>query len=130
MASGSRTWECKILLQYGCAYYTGNGVERDETKANHYWELAAIGGDGDARHNLGNAGTRTGNVHRACKHFIIAAGGGMKESLSTIQEMFKKGVATKDDYTQALRAYQSYLGEIKSAQRDEAAAAVENYNYY
>ena len=44
--------------------------------------------------------------------------------------MFKTGVATKDDYTQALRAYQAYLGEIKSVQRNEAAAADEEFKYY
>ena len=38
-----------------------------------------------------------------------------------IQEMCKNGVAKKEDYTQALRAYQAYLGEIKNPHRDEAA---------
>ena len=40
------------------------------------------------------------------------------------------GHATKDDYTKALRAYQAYLVEIKSTQRDKAAAASANYRYY
>ena len=62
---------------------------------------------------------------------MIAAGGGMKQSLSAIQEMFKNGDATKEDYTQALRAYQEYLDEIKSPQRDEAATfSSEEYKYY
>ena len=61
---------------------------------------------------------------------MISAGGGMKESLSAIQEIFKIGVATKDDYTKALRVYQAYLGEIKSVQRDEAAAFDDRYKYY
>ena len=39
------------------------------------------------------------------------------------------GDATKDDYTKALRSYQAYLVEIKSAQRDQATAADENYKY-
>ena len=38
--------------------------------------------------------------------------------------------ATKDDYTQALRAYQAYVVEIKSPQRDEAAAFNDAYKYY
>ena len=33
------------------------------------------------------------------------------------------------DYTKALSAYQTYLGEIKSAQRDEAATADDFYKY-
>ena len=36
----------------GCAYSNGNGAEIDEKKANHYYKLAAIGGDVTSRHNL------------------------------------------------------------------------------
>ena len=42
-----------------------------------------------------------------------------------------KGDATKDDYGKALRAYQACLNEIKSPQRDEAAAFdAERYKCY
>ena len=112
------------------AYRNGNGVRRDEDKAKHYYELAAIGGDVDARCNLGFDERHAGNYDRALKHFLLAAGGGVKQSLSAIQKMFKEGDATKKDYTKALRAYQAYLGDVKSAQRDEAAAAVEEFKYY
>ena len=106
-------------------------MERDEKKANYYYELAAMGGDTDARHNLGVYEYNKGNMKRTLRHYMIAAGGGEKESLGAIQEMFKTGVATKEDYTKALRAYQAYLGEIKSSQRNEAAAAYsEEYKYY
>jgi len=44
--------------------------------------------------------------------------------------MYLIGYATKDDYTKALQSYQEYLGEIKSCQRDKAAAAHERYRYY
>ena len=111
----------------GCSYDYGRGVERDIKNANHYYELAAIGGHMGSRHNLGCCETDAGN---ALKHFMIAAGSGEKASLSAILEIFKRGVATKEDYTQALRAYQAYLGEIKSVQRDEAATFDENYKYY
>ena len=114
----------------GTAYRHGNGGERDEKKANHYYELAAMGGDVDARHNIGCSEYQAGTYNRALKHFMLAAGCGSKESLSAIQEMLKKGVATKEDYTQALRAYQAYLGEIKSVQRNEAAAFNDGYKYY
>ena len=43
---------------------------------------------------------------------------------------YKYGYATKEDYTKALLTYQSYLGEIKSKQRDEAAEADDQYRYY
>ena len=36
----------------------------------------------------------------------------------------------KDEYAKALRAYQANLVEIKSAQRDEAAAFNDEFEYY
>ena len=62
---------------------------------------------------------------------MIAAGGGFAESLENIKDMYSAGLATKEDYTKALQLYQAYLVEIKSAQRDEAAAFdSEKYRYY
>ena len=58
---------------------------------------------------------------RALKHYMIAAGCGHDPSLKTTKEFYMNGHATKDDYTKALRAYQKYVDEIKSASRDEAA---------
>ena len=112
------------------AYYFGEGVERDEKKANRYHELAAISGDVAARHNLGCDEDDAGNWDRAIKHYMIAAGAGENESVRTIQQFYKHGHATKDDYTSALRAYQKYLEEIRSEQRDNAAAYDEGYKYY
>ncbi len=41
------------------------------------------------------------------------------------------GNATKEEYTKALQLYQAYLSEIKSPQRDKAAAAHDEcYRYY
>ena len=114
----------------GFAYLFGRGVERDVKKAKHYFELAAIGGNVEARHNLGSLEGKAGNTGRALKHFMIAAEGGYDKSLKTIQQMYSKGYATKEDYAKALRAYQAYLAEIKSDQRDKAAAFSEEYRYY
>lgn len=94
----------------GNAYYQGNVVERDKKKATHYYELAAMGGDVDARHNIGNAEGRKGNMDRALKHFMISVEFGLHESLDTVRQMYKDGQATKEDYTQSLRAYQACLG--------------------
>ena len=44
--------------------------------------------------------------------------------------MFMNGDATKNDYAKALRVYQANLVEIKSPQRDEAAAFNDVYTYY
>ena len=46
----------------GIAYERGDGLEIDEKKANHYYELAAIGGCVGARHNLGLVEYKTGNM--------------------------------------------------------------------
>ena len=120
----------EAYFNIGGAYHFGRGVERDENKAAHYYELAAIGGDVKARHNLGCFDWQAGNMERALKYCMIAAGCGYTDSLENIKQLFKDGDATKDDYAKALRSYQAYLVEIKSPQRDEAAAADENYKYY
>ena len=117
-------------LGIGNAYDYGQGVKVDEKKANHYYELAAIKGDADARHNLGINEKEAGNTERALKHHMIAVRNGDNDSLGTIKQMYSKGYATKEDYTKALQSYQAYFGEIKSPQRDKAAAANEDYRYY
>ena len=124
---GHATAYCDI----GSAYENGNGVEIDKKKANHYYKLAAIEGGGvNARYNLGNNERRAGNINRALKHYMIAAESGEPNSLKQIQKLFSNGHATKDDYAKALRAYQAYLGEIKSTQRDKAASACADCRYY
>ena len=118
----------------GYAYYWGEGVEVDMKKALHYYKLAAIRGDVMARHNLGNNEYRAGNVNRALKHYKIAVRSGYSKSLKQINEMYKNGRgaghATKDEYTKALQLYQEYLAEVKSIQRDKAAAFSDEYRYY
>ena len=98
--------------------------------AKHYYEVAAMGGNAIARHNLGNMESERGNVDRAIKHYMIAVRDGDNDSLKEIQDLYSDGHATKDDYIEALRLYQEYLGEIKSVQRDKAAAADEENRYY
>ena len=114
----------------GNAYYVGNGVERDEKKAEYYDELAAMVGHVLARHNLGCMELRARNFDRALKHFMVAAGSGFTRSLEQVKQLFINGEATKDDYAKALQVYQASLVEIKSPQRDEAAAFHERYKYY
>jgi len=114
-------------LNIGYAYKRGKGVEVDETKATYYYELAAMQGDAHARYNLGNNEAFAGNIDRGLKHHMIAARDGYSDSLEMIKQMYSKGFATKEDYTKALQSYQAYLDEIKSRQRDEAAATNANY---
>ena len=114
----------------GYAYSTGEGVEMNMEKALYYWELAAMGGYSIARHNLGIVDGRKGNIDRAIKHFMIAVKDGNANALKKVKQMYKIECASKDDYTTALRLYQSYLDGIKSDQRDEAAAYSDEYKYY
>ena len=112
----------------GHSYY--NGVERDTKMASHYYELAAMEGNSYARHNLGSGEYDAGNYDRALKHFMIAVKGGHTNSVKAIQEIYMDGHAAKDYYANALRSHQAYLDEIKSPQRDEAAALGDKYRYY
>ena len=115
----------------GYAYYYGKGVQRDMKKAAYYWEISAVNGDAKARHNLGAEEKDAGNMERALKHFMIAVECGISASLDTIKRLYMNGHATKEDYAKALQAYQSYLDEIRSDQRDDAAAHDSNqYKYY
>ena len=117
-------------------YHSGRGVARDKKKAVYYWELAAMRGCPTSRNNLGslelnkrrNEG-RTGNVKKALMHYMIAARDGDTLSLKNIKNMYIDGYATKDDYAKALRGYQAFVDEIRSDQRDEAAA-IHDYRYY
>ena len=114
----------------GAAYYNGDGVERDEKMAKHYYELAAMEGNVAARYNLGANEYAAGNCDRALKHFMIAVKGGHTDSVKCIQQMYMDGHVAKDHYANALRSHQAYLDEIKSEQRDKAAAFRDDYRYY
>lgn len=118
----------------GSAYSHGDnyslGVERDNNKTIHFWELAALMGHAGARHCLGNAEVGVGNMSRAVKHYTIALRGGYMDSLIVIKQLYMRGDATKDEYTKALRAYQMYLDEVSSDDRDKAAASRYRYRYH
>jgi TPR repeat protein len=106
----------------GNAYHYGQGVEMDTKKAKHYWGLAAMRGNVGARHNLGEMEHGLGNMKRAVKHWMIAAGAGCDKSLKKIRECFMAGQATKEDFEKALRAHKDSKDEMKSDQREEIAA--------
>ena len=114
----------------GNAYFNGEGVERDKKMAKHYFELAAMEGNVMARHNLGAVEYKAGNFDRSLKHDMIAVRGGYTDSVKCIQDMYMDGHATKDHYANALRSHQAYLNEIKSDQRDKAAAFHDDCRYY
>jgi len=83
-----------------------------------------------ARNTLGDIELKDGNINRAIKHHLIASAFGCSNSLDSIRGLFKEGFATKDDYMNALKGYQEYLGDIKSDQRDDAASFNDELKYY
>jgi TPR repeat protein len=120
----------KGYANLGNSYNIGEGVERDEKKAKHYLELAAMEGDSYARHNLGANEYNACNYDRALKHYMIAVRCGDTDSVKNIQRMYMYGHATKDQYAHALQSHQAYINEIKSDQREQAAALKNDCSYY
>mmetsp|Transcript_10766 Transcript_10766/g.23860 ORF Transcript_10766/g.23860 Transcript_10766/m.23860 type:complete len:320 (-) Transcript_10766:301-1260(-) len=109
------------------AYFEGRGVQQDEKRAIHYMELAAMGGEAVSRHNLGTFEQREcKNMKRALRHWMIAAGAGFDDSLETIKQLFTMGHVSKADYETTLRAHSDAVDEMKSEQRNEAAASADN----
>ena len=104
-------------------YDMGQGVKKDMKKQVHHLEEAAIGGHPSARHNLGciESGINR-RFERARKHFIIAANLGNEDSLKMVKHLHTMGHASKEDYADALRAYQTAVEATKSQQREEAEA--------
>jgi TPR repeat protein len=104
-------------------YLNGRGVEKDMKKYIYHLEEAAIGGHSRARHNLGcNEAVDNGNFERARKHFIIAANHGYHDSLEGLRLLYADGHASKEDYANALRAYQAAVDATKSAERKQAVS--------
>ncbi len=104
----------------GGMYLDAMGVEKDEKKAMHHLEKAAIDGHPGARHNLAVHEMSNGMFVREAKHQIIAANLGFEPSLKCVKDLFIEGVVSKEDYAAALRGYQAAVDATKSAGRDKA----------
>jgi len=96
------------------AYRFGNGVENDEDKSIHHLMLAAIGGNEVARHMLGDMEKANGNMNTAMKHYMIAARGGVDDSLKMVGKGYKDGHVTKDQYANTLRTYKEATEAMRS----------------
>ena len=71
---------------------------RAKKKATHYFELAAMKGDVDARVKLGANEYQSGNHHRAFKHFKLAARVRHANTLKLFKHGYTVGHVTKEDY--------------------------------
>ncbi|EJK60547.1 hypothetical protein THAOC_19077 [Thalassiosira oceanica] len=77
-------------------------------------------GHAESRHNLGCIEGEKGNYDRAARHLLISAKMGQRDSVEMIKQMFTAGLATKEQYAEALKGYQDAVEETKSHDRDEA----------
>ncbi|EJK54036.1 hypothetical protein THAOC_26414 [Thalassiosira oceanica] len=113
----------QALYHLGVAYYEGDEVDQDKAKAAECWTKAAMQGCPLSRDKLGCTEIKDrGNYDRAVRHFLISAKMGEKESLELIKEAFMGGIATKEQYAEALKGYRDAVEEMKSHDRDEASA--------
>ena len=112
------------------AYDNGRGVKRDNEKAWHYYQLAAMGGNIVARFNLGVSEMLVGNTERAIKHFMIAVRSGCADSLQRIKQLKENRHATDGEYLEALNLYQASMVKIIGPHRDKAVAFSNEYRYY
>ena len=108
------------LYNLGDAYRRGQGVQQDEAKADELWEKAAIQGHVESRHNLGGYEGMNGSYVRAIRHLLISAKMGNQNSVEIIKRVFMTGIATKEQYMEALKGYQDAAEEMRSHDRDEA----------
>jgi len=107
----------------GYIYDEGRITERDLARAIGHYEAAAMSGHVIARFTLGEKEEEAGNHDLALKHAMIAAKMGYQDSLDMVKSSFMRGYATKDDYANTLRGYQSAAEEMRSHDRDEAVEA-------
>ena len=120
-AAGLGVKEAHCTLGY--IYDEGRVAEVDAARAVGHYEAAAMAGHVSARFTLGCKEEDAGNVDLALKHFMISAKMGYEDSLNAVRTFFMRGLATKGDYADALRGYQSAAEEMRSHDRDEAYEA-------
>ena len=110
------------LHHLGIAYCNGVGVEKDMAKAAEFFAKAAMQGLVESRFKLGSIERQKGSFDRAVRHFLISAKMGHKDSVRVIKNGFMAGLATKEQYVEALKGYQDAVEETKSPQREKAKA--------
>ncbi|KAL7533629.1 hypothetical protein ACHAXR_005362 [Thalassiosira sp. AJA248-18] len=94
-------------------------------KALHHYSCSAMGGNEQARFNLGAFYCNNGgdmDMKRGMKHFMVSAKAGDDDSLKEIQKGLLRGHVTKDEFASTLRAYNESSDEMRSEQRDIVAA--------
>jgi len=73
-----------------------------------------------SRNNLGAFAFEIGKYDLAIQHYMISAKMVYEKPLNNIKVLFMHGLATKAQYAEALRGYQTAVLDTKSPQREEA----------
>ncbi len=115
--------EIQAHYQLSISYKEGRIVDNKGTKFIFHSEQAAIGGHTRARYNLAMTEGQKGNVVKARKHLTIAAKLGCHLSIEMLKTLYAGGDISKEDFAEALHAYQTALDAMKSLQRDAAEVA-------
>ena len=105
-------------------YGKGKVVEQDESKALVWYEIAAKKGSIEA---LSSFHGNYLNIDESVRHCIVAASAGDKESMDDLMDAYKDELLSKQDLTQALRAFQTSSDEMNSDDRDIARMLEEAY---
>ena len=117
----------KALGKIGASHYYGSdGLARDTVKGIQCWEVAAMQGEIGSRHMLGVVELGNRKFDRAVRHFLISAKLGHKGSLDSIKMIFALGLASENQYAEALKGYQDAVEEMKSPDRDAVAALLDD----
>ncbi|EJK53367.1 hypothetical protein THAOC_27214, partial [Thalassiosira oceanica] len=93
----ARLGDLNTHFKLGVIYYKGEGLEQDVV---HEYKI--------------------GNHELGVQHWMISAKMGYELSLNKIKDMYMEGHATKAQYAESLRGYQTALDETRSPQREEA----------
>ncbi|EJK44743.1 hypothetical protein THAOC_36694, partial [Thalassiosira oceanica] len=119
----ARLGDLNAHCMLGIVYCQGEGVEKHMARGVRHWQHAAMQGDPDSRHNLAVHEYKHGNHKLGVQHWMISAKMGYELSLNRIKDKFMKGHATKAQYAEALRGYQTALEETKSPQPEARQGA-------
>jgi len=99
-------------------------------KAAYHAEEAAIKGHPTTRFNLRSIEWNNGTIERnnsiyerAAKHSIISANLGHGEAMKMVKTCYSKGLLSKEDFANTLRAHRAVLDASQSPQREAAAEA-------
>ena len=74
-------------------------------KVKFHYEAAAMAGHEVARYLLGTIEEMFGNMERAVKHWMIATSAGSHHALHHLQQVFEKGLVSRDEMDSILTAY-------------------------